>query len=323
MLLTVLGNEVAVLQHDDGRLVRPGDLSGGRHEAHLRPGEEHDGGPRYGPDEVPDGVGLTGAGRPVEQDAALEVLALAPQLLAVLGEPDDVRAHLVERAVGQDHPIGGQVRSTDERDAAQRVLVGVPAEGDHLAGITPRASDSSRTSTSSAVATSGVGRQQLEPWLAAVLRVGGALQHRDRRAVVREEMQAEGDGRPVGIRPGREVEPVDLPLPETAHPACAIRSLSELWCRWSPPPIPSSRLLRIAGRDLGEREVDVDEAVGVDRLLHDRQVVGRLPEVRVEHGQHRRTPLLPLLLLEQLPHQAAERAPEAPRPAAPPCQSCA
>ena len=58
-------------------------------------------------------------------------LAAGRELLAVFGHPHDVRADLVEGPGGQDDPLGRQVGPADERDAAQGVLVGVAAEGDH------------------------------------------------------------------------------------------------------------------------------------------------------------------------------------------------
>ena len=53
---------------------------------------------------------LPGAGRAVEQDAALEVLAVGDEPLALLAHADDVVRHPVEHAVGQ-HDGGRRRRS--------------------------------------------------------------------------------------------------------------------------------------------------------------------------------------------------------------------
>ena len=115
-VVAVLGDQVDVLEDDDRRLVGAGDLGRLRDVRHLGAGEQDDRGVRTRTDQVPDRVGLAGAGRAVEQDAALEVLAAPAELVAVRGELDDVAAHLGERALREDDPVGGQVGTPDERD---------------------------------------------------------------------------------------------------------------------------------------------------------------------------------------------------------------
>ena len=75
---------------------------------------------------------LPGAGRAVEQDATLEVLAVGDEALAVLTHPDDVVRDPVEHAVGQ-HDGGGVDRGPlDEGHAGHARAVGVRAEGHDL-----------------------------------------------------------------------------------------------------------------------------------------------------------------------------------------------
>ena len=93
------------LEDHDRRLVGAGDLRGLRDIGHLGAGEQDDRRARTGTDQVTDRVGLAGAGRTVEEDAALEVLSAPAELVAVGGELDDVAADLGEGARREDDPV--------------------------------------------------------------------------------------------------------------------------------------------------------------------------------------------------------------------------
>ena len=184
---------------------------------------------------------LAGAGRAVEQDAALEVLALLAQPVAVLGEPDDVGAHLLQRAVRQHHLVGGQVGPAVEGEAGHRPLVGIAAEADHLAP--EHAATHGRLAD---LGQQGGGRlrprsEHLEARLRAVLRVADPLQHDDRASRRGGRRAGRRQRWPARCRARGHVEAVDLAAAETSPLGAGdIRSPSELWCRWSPPPTPSS-----------------------------------------------------------------------------------
>ena len=244
------------------------------------------------------------------------------QLLAVLGEADDVRPHLVERAVGEDHAVGRQVRAAHERDAAQRVLVGVAAEGDDLAAQHAERQRQLAHLGEQRGRHLGRRRQQLEPRLACVLRVGGALQHGDRRAVVREQVQAEGDGGPVGVGPGREVEPVDLPLPEAAPLGLGHEVAQRAVVPLVAAADPEQPAAGVAARDLGEGEVDVDDSGG--RRSTPGRRAGRRPAARSGH----RAPGAWACRAARRARPSAAASPAvrarsgARRPAGPPCPSC-
>jgi len=114
----VVGDEVAVLQDDDGRLVRAGDLGRGLDVLERTTAQQDRGGAGTGAEEVAHGVGLARAGRAVEQDAAFEVLPVGTQPLALLRDAEDVVADPVQEPDGKDHVGLGEPRSFHEGHAA-------------------------------------------------------------------------------------------------------------------------------------------------------------------------------------------------------------
>ena len=77
------------------------------------------------------------------------------------------------------------------------------------------------------------------------------------------------------------------------------------------PADPQQAAARVAARDLVQGDVHVDEAVRVDRLEHDRYLVGGAAEVLVEHRHQVCATLLGALLVpEELLHQPRQCAAE-------------
>jgi hypothetical protein len=141
----VLGDEVHVLQHDDGGGEVARQLRHHGDEVQRAPREHEHGRAGQVLHDVPRGVGLAGAGRPVEQEAALEVLTGGKQCVAAACDlqgvafdpPEHVRReHYViaagPRELGEAHGDAGvpcheleQLPAVDVVLLAQALQVGV------------------------------------------------------------------------------------------------------------------------------------------------------------------------------------------------------
>ena len=139
--LALLGDQVDVLDHDDGGLQAVGDRAGLPDPAEGAAGEyDHR---RLGQlaQQVADGMGLAGAGGAVQQDAAFEMLAAGQQAAGVPAHAEDLPLDVVEHVVGQNDLVAGDRRALEEaqrgRPPAERLLrpraEHLGADADHLA----------------------------------------------------------------------------------------------------------------------------------------------------------------------------------------------
>ena len=100
------------------------------------PVEQHDRGPGQLAHQVPHGVRLAHARRPVQQQPPLQVLAGGEQLLAVVRDPDDLPADRGHRRRGQDQVVERHRRPAVERQDGLPLAEHVPAsERDDLAAV--------------------------------------------------------------------------------------------------------------------------------------------------------------------------------------------
>ena len=129
----LLGDQVHVLDHDHRGLQRPGDRAGRGDPAERRAGQHHHGDAGHLAQQVADGVGLAGARRAVQQDAALEVLAAGPQPRHVPGHPDDLPLDPLQQVRRQDQLLAADLGTLQE---TQQLLVAraedLTAEADHM-----------------------------------------------------------------------------------------------------------------------------------------------------------------------------------------------
>nr|WP_254185476.1 hypothetical protein [Nocardioides panacis] len=128
----VLRDQVDVLDHDHRRLQGPGDRAGRADQMQGGPGELDDRDARELADEVAHRVRLADAGRPVQEQPPLEVLAGGQQPLAVLRDADHLAADRGQRLRRQDHVAAAQARPAVEPQRRVAVPEQVVAEGDHL-----------------------------------------------------------------------------------------------------------------------------------------------------------------------------------------------
>jgi hypothetical protein len=127
--IPVGGDEIDVLQHHHGRLQPAGESRGLIDEPDGPAGQQDDRAAGQAPGQVPDGVRLARSRRPVQEQAALEVLAGVQKLPRPFGDADDVPLDVLEHAVGQDHVLRRDRRPGQERDQfIAVVLAGGEAE---------------------------------------------------------------------------------------------------------------------------------------------------------------------------------------------------
>ncbi len=126
-------HQVDVFEHDDRRLHGPRELGRLGDELDAASREQHGGGVGSAAQQVPHGEGLPRAGRPVEQHAALQVLAGLVQPVAVIADTDDVAYHALEHARRKDHGVGVDARARKKGRTRGAVAVHGAGERQHLA----------------------------------------------------------------------------------------------------------------------------------------------------------------------------------------------
>src|SRR3954452_5343942 len=186
-------HEVDVLEDDGGR----GELARHAHGLLDQPqpvaGQQDRRAPRHGAEEVAHRERLSGARRPVEEHAALEVAARRPQALGVARDAGRVRLEPLERALRQDHTVEGDRRQRVEAHVHRTVVALV--QRDDLAAEDVVLAHGGADRGEPGGPRLALRRDALEPDRGAV----GALDPRDdcgeRRAVVAREVHAVGDAR--------------------------------------------------------------------------------------------------------------------------------
>nr|WP_262380026.1 hypothetical protein [Nonomuraea sp. PA05] len=123
-------DQVDVLHHDDGRLQPSGQGGGVGDEAQRGAGHDHDGHARHVAHQVAHRVGLARAGRAVQQQAALEVLAAGQQRLGVPADARHVPFDGVEHPLRQDHLCGAERGAGQERHQTVAPMLGEPERED-------------------------------------------------------------------------------------------------------------------------------------------------------------------------------------------------
>ena len=132
--LPLLGDEVHVFHHDHRRLQRPRHRAGLGDQAQRLPREQHHRDPGQLTEQVADRVGLAGAGRAVQQDASLEVLAAGEQPAGVPGDPEHLPLDAVKYVRWQDHLLAGDLwPGLKAQQGAAVILEHLAAELDDVA----------------------------------------------------------------------------------------------------------------------------------------------------------------------------------------------
>lgn len=210
---SVLGDEVAVLEDDDRRLVRSRDLCRVVDEPERAPAQQHGRHPGRRREQVADRVRLAGTGWPVEQDASLEVLPLGAKALALHAHPHDVVRDARQQAVRQHDCVGIDGRPLHEGDPHQAGAVRVAAEGHDLAAQDAPLVHERVDPRHERVREVAVRGHHLDaPRLPAELAVHALLAHRHGAPLEAEETDARGHHLPpVALaRSGRHAVVVDL-----------------------------------------------------------------------------------------------------------------
>ena len=101
-LVAIARNEIDVLDHDHRRLQQAGEAHVLRKQCDLRGGDDQGSVTGQIAGQIADGVGLAGAGRPVEQDALARRLPEPAQLLAALHKVQHVAIEQLQCGFGQD-----------------------------------------------------------------------------------------------------------------------------------------------------------------------------------------------------------------------------
>jgi hypothetical protein len=110
----VLGDEVDVLEDHDCGLQIPGQLRCRADDVQRTSGEHKPGIAVQTADQVTGRVGLAGAGRPEQQESALEMLAGREQLLAMFGDAQCMPLDAVQHQFGQDDVGPSRPRNVGE-----------------------------------------------------------------------------------------------------------------------------------------------------------------------------------------------------------------
>lgn len=255
---------------------------------------------------VSDGVCLAGAGRAVEQHAALQVAAGFAEGVSVFADADHVSDDAVQNPVGQ-HDVGlGDRRTFDEDGPRGPAVVVATAEADHLATQhTARLHQAPNLAEQSACGCRVCGQHvQLRVFL-PVVRSGGHLQHDDRRLLELKQPQPKSHHLMLALRSGRRFDVVDraglegkmrihqqlADRVQTGHLGATDTEQSGVWIRC---------------RQFAQRQVDVDESVAGHVLAHRRQVKHLDAEVSLNDLAERRQsahPALSVDALEELPER--------------------
>jgi hypothetical protein len=117
------GHQVDVLEDDGGGRELARDADGLLDEAQTAAREQDGGAPGHRAQQVGHRQRLAGARRAVEQDAALEVTSGRAQPLGLAGHADRLALEALERAVGQDHRVAGDLGDVVELHGDRLVLV--------------------------------------------------------------------------------------------------------------------------------------------------------------------------------------------------------
>jgi len=227
----LLGNEVAVLEDHDGRLVGPRQFGGLVEQSQRLAGEEHRRRGRRHAEQVSDEVGFACARRSIQEHAALEMLTRGPQHVAPLPDADDVPADTVQHPGRQDHLVGAHPRAREETQIAARVVVVevVRREREHLAAQDAVLRHQLPQPAQEEVDRPGLRAQDFQGvGVSTHARVAGAVQDGQRNAVEPQQAHTEGDDATVAVRPrghpgvadgARLVVPVRVhqELPEGLH----------------------------------------------------------------------------------------------------------
>ncbi len=128
-----LGDEVAVLQDDQRRLEHPGQGAGGPDGVDARPGQHDDRELGEVREEIPEGVGLAGAGRAVQQQSAPQVLTGRAQAGTAPGHAHDLSLHALQQPVGEHDVVAGQSGPAVEAERSEAVAELRALEGEDLA----------------------------------------------------------------------------------------------------------------------------------------------------------------------------------------------
>jgi hypothetical protein len=128
----LLGDKIDVFEHDYGRLHRSREFGSLGDVVDAGAGEQHSRRSRGAGEQVANSQRLAGAGRPVEQNAALEVLPGRDQPVPLLTDADDVTHYGLEHAGRQDDGVRCDRRAIEKRYPARAPLVLVAGERHHL-----------------------------------------------------------------------------------------------------------------------------------------------------------------------------------------------
>ncbi|AXG12110.1 hypothetical protein DN585_00440 [Intrasporangium calvum] len=237
-------------------------------------------------EQVANRVRLARPGRPVEQDAALEVLPVPLEPSALPPDAEDVVLDAVERPRREDDVGRGEAGALEEGGPGQSRAVRVSGEGDHLttqdAALVHQRAQASHEPLRPLVLRS----QDLEDrGLATDVRVATQDPNGDRQLVVAEEADPRADhlSRVLRARPRVQPEVVDLPHGDPARPVLpALEQVAEREVVAHVPATDPDELRPGVGlRQLLQGDVGVDEPVLRDLLGDDGEPFWAIPRCAV------------------------------------------
>ena len=288
----MLGHQIAILEHDDGRLRGPGQGGGLVQQVERPAGEQHRGGAGGLAQEVPDQMRLAGARRTVEQHAALEMLTRTAQCLASLPHPHHMPGDALDYPFRQHDLVGADLRSAEEPQSGAGLVVVevVDGEGDHLAAEQAELGHPLPDPGQEGVGRRGARRQHLEGvTLPAVARLRSPLQPDQRHAAEGDLADADGHHPPVGVGAGglalvrdRPDGERDVGAGQVVHDRVHVTAISAADAH------PAALVL---GEERLERQVHVDGLVRREPLRDRLDLVERYAQKRLdlltERGQLR------------------------------------